>query len=64
MLLTLGFYFIPHLLVLKTSVQWISFFSLLLTKKKKKLAKKSMTFNSALLICLDNAAIELCFCQW
>lgn len=24
---------------------------------------KSMTFNSALLICLDNAAIELCFCQ-
>lgn len=32
-------------------------------KEKKKPRKKSMTFNSALLICLDNAAIELCFCQ-
>lgn len=48
---------------LKTSVQYNIFFYLLLTKEEKE-KKKSMTFNSALLICLDNAAIELCFCQW
>lgn len=50
---------------LKTSVQCNSpstFFSP--KEKKKETRKKSMTFNSALLICLDNAAIELCFCQW
>lgn len=51
---------------LKTSVQYCSSCYLLFTRGKKnpQTCKKSMTFNSALLICLDNAAIELCLCQW